>query len=264
MTMNWHDELKALDRISPSRDLWSDALARASSRTSPARSIGMRRRGPVAAIAAVAVLAAIVVATPAWGVVRDVLPFWDQPSAPSSVKVEFASLNVGAPTGMSPQAVSDDTREVEQVTLGGATRTLWVSPAKDGGFCFIWLPGAGGGCSPSDEPLTTEAMLVPAHDPNQPAQTTGIPEDTQDVSVPEWITGDVTAPTTDVAIYFSDGSTVHPRIVWVSAPINAGFFAYDVPASKQSSTVHVTEVNAYNQDATLVKRDSFPPAQVHN
>ena len=56
-----------------------------------------RPRRLVWALAAVALLAAAVVATPAWGLVRGVLPFWDQPKAPQSVQVQFFSLNAAPP-----------------------------------------------------------------------------------------------------------------------------------------------------------------------
>ncbi len=43
------------------------------------------------------------------------------------------------------------------------------------------------------------------------------------LAVPAWISGYVSAPDVrDVAIKFSDGTTIHPEIVWVSEPINAG------------------------------------------
>jgi hypothetical protein len=41
------------------------------------------RRVLVSAIAATAVLVTVLLAAPAWALVRDVLPFWNQPSAPS-------------------------------------------------------------------------------------------------------------------------------------------------------------------------------------
>lgn len=197
-----------------------------------------RRRVVVLVLAAAAVLAAILVATPAWALVRDVLPFWDQPAAPPSVQVQFWSLNAGAPRGMSPNAVAGETREVGRFTFGGSTRTLWVAPARNGGFCSLWLPRGGGGCSTAGRPLSTGALLRRG--------------------VPEWITGDAIAPAVnDVVIRFSDGKTVHPRIVWVSAPIDAGFFAYDVPAGEQSSRAHVTAVEAYDGNGTLVTRQTF-------
>jgi hypothetical protein len=199
-----------------------------------------RPRGLVWVLAAAALLAAVVVATPAWGLVRGVLPFWDQPTAPQSVQVQFFALNSGAPRGMSPQAVAGETREVGRFTFGGSTRTLWVAPARNGGFCSLWLPAGGGGCSTSGHPLSTGALLH--------------------LGVPAWVTGDAIASAIgDVIIRLSDGSTIHPRMVWVSAPIDAGFFAYDVPAAEQTSRIHVTAVDAYDRNGRLVAHQSFAP-----
>ncbi len=196
------------------------------------------RRALLIGLAAAALLAAVMAVTPAWALVRDVLPFWDQPFAPQSVQLQFWSLDVGAPSGMSPQAVGGETRKVGRFTFGGTTRTLWVAPAKNGGFCSLWLPAGGGGCSTSGQRLSTGSLLRRG--------------------VPEWITGDVMAPAVgDVVIRLSDGRAVHPRIVWVSAPIAAGFFAYDVPAGEQTSQDHITAVDAYDRKGALVKHQTF-------
>ena len=197
-----------------------------------------RPRPLVWVLAAAVLLAAVVVAGPAWGLVRGALPFWDQPTAPQSVQVQFFSLNAGAPRGMSPRAVAGETREVGRFTFGGSARTLWVAPARNGGFCSLWLPAGGGGCSTAGHPLSTGALLR--------------------LGVPAWVTGDVIAPAVgDVVVKFSDGSTVRPRIVWVSAPIDAGFFAYDVPAGKQTSRAHVTAVDAYDRKGRLAAHQTF-------
>jgi hypothetical protein len=240
MTVSWREELAALDRVEPSRDLWADALARAATPTAARRSTRARLRGPLVAVAVVAALAAVLFATPAWALVREILPFWSRPKAPASVRLVFSSLNRGAPRGMSPHAVGGDTRDVGRFTFGGITRTLWVAPAKNGGFCVLWLPRGGGGCSTAGLPLSTGALLTRAG------------------GVPEWVNGDVLASAVaDVVIRLSDGSSVHPRVVWVSAPIRAGFFAYDVPASQRSESRHVTTVDAYDRAGRLVARQGF-------
>jgi hypothetical protein len=196
------------------------------------------RRLLIPVLAAAGLVAAILAAAPAWALVREVLPFWNQPKAPGSVRVQFWSLNAGAPPGMSPHAVSGETREVGRFDFGGSTRTLWVAPAKSGGFCSLWLPAGGGGCSVSGQPLSTGALLFRG--------------------VPEWITGDaIASAVSDVVIRFSDGTAVHPRIVWVSAPIAAGFFAYDVPAELRSRPRHVTAVDAYDRKGALVRHQTF-------
>jgi hypothetical protein len=225
-------------RFADALGLQTRVLGLASAAPAPARAPRPTRgRLLIPVLAAAAVLAAILAATPAWAWVRDVLPFWNQPTAPQSVQVQFYALNLGAPRGMSPHAVGGETREVGRFTFGGSAHTLWVAPAKNGGFCSLWLPAGGGGCSTSGRPLSTGALLR--------------------LGVPEWITGDVISPAvSDVVIRFSDGSTVHPRILWVSAPINAGFFAYDVPVADQS-TPHVTAVDAYDSEGRLVSHQIF-------
>ena len=257
--------LSELERMRPlpdgGRADWSDVLRRAGSRTGHPPSVLVRRRWPLVAIGVTGVLAAILIATPAWALVRDVLPFWNQPSAPSSVKVEFSHMNRGTPTGMSPFAVSGDSREIEQANIGGETKTLWVAPATGRfDFCWIWGPNLLGTCGSAAQPLGVAFETIPPHDPSQPAQTTnfapnsGYPEN----GVPFWVTGSaISASVSDVVIRFSDGSSVHPHIVWVSAPINAGFFAYDIPADRQSSENHATTVEAYDQDGKLVSKHTI-------
>ena len=43
----------------------------------------------------------------------------------------------------------------------------------------------------------------------------------------------------------------------VSAPINAGFFAYDIPSDQQSSADHATEVDAYDESGNVVSEQPF-------
>jgi hypothetical protein len=226
-------------RLAEELDLHSRVLGLRAAPPAPPAARPARRVVLVSVLAAAALVAAILAATPAWAWVRDVLPFWNQPSAPQSVQLQFWSLDAGAPRGMNPRAVSGETREVGRFSLGGAIRTLWVAPARNGGFCSLWLPAGGGGCSTSGKPLSTGALL--------------------DLGVPQWITGDATAPlVSDVVIRFSDGSSIHPRVVWVSAPIDAGFFAYDVPAGERTARHHVTAVDAYDRSGALVAHQTFP------
>jgi hypothetical protein len=225
-------------RLAGALNLQSRVLSARDEPLAPPAAPPARRRLLLSVLAAAVVVAAILVATPAWALVREVLPFWSQPTAPLSVQVQFWSLNLGAPRGMSPYAVAGQTREVGRFMFGGFTRILWVAPAKNGGFCSLWLPRGGGGCSTAGRPLSTGALLRGG--------------------VPEWITGDAIAPTvSEVVIRFSDGRNVRPRIVWVSAPIDAGFFAYDVPGTEQTSRAHVTAVDAYDANGALVTRQTF-------
>lgn len=225
--------LEDAGRLADSLDLRSRLLALTAEVQPTEQAAPRRRRALVVAVAAAVLLAAILASTPAArALVRDVLPFWNQPRAPQSVQIAFSELNIGFPPGMSPHAVSGETRAVGRFDFGGSIRTLWVAPARNGGFCSLWLPEGGGGCSTTGQPLSTGALLR--------------------FGVPVWINGDVAAPAVSVLIRFRDGSAVRPRIVWVSAPIGAGFFAYDVPAGRS-----VTAVEAYDRQGALVRRQTF-------
>lgn len=221
-----------------------------------------RRRRALASVATLAGVAAILVATPAWALVRDVLPFWNQPSAPQPVQVEFSTLNTYAPAGMSPAADAADTREVMRAEFGGKTHTLYVSPAKRGGYCELWTD-ASGGCNTGGEPLTWGGVIAPPHDAGHPAATS-IPQSEAtklaQTGVRLWVVGDALSSNVDyVVIRFSNGSTVKPEITWLSDPIEAGFFAYDVPDDAQSAADHVTEIDAYDAGCRLVRRDPIHP-----
>lgn len=257
------DDLVSLEEL---RSVLSTHAGPAEPRRRPAPR-GVRRRRPVALglIAAAGAIAVILAATPAWALVRDVLPFWSQPSAPQSVKVDFSTLNSpAAPPGMNPKADVANTREVMQADFGGKTHTLYVSPAKNNGYCFIWSDSAGGcNTSPDQFPLDVSATIVPPHESSQPPQTVIPKNEMQDLhqdGVAYWLTVDAASPTiTKIVIHFSDGTTVQPEVTWVSAPINAGFFAYQVPNDKQSATNHVTEVDAYDANGNLVEQQPMAP-----
>jgi hypothetical protein len=220
------------------------------------------------ALLAGAALVAVLVVAPAFGLIRGVIPFFDAPEAPEPVQVEFASMNTGAPAGMSPQAIADNTREIGQFSFAGRVHTLWVAPTKLGGFCFEWIGGWGGCTAPTPDPLTWNGDLVippGVSAPSMPGPTQHVAASVmaadvaamlkaRSLAVPTWISGYVNASDAqDVVIRFSDGTTVHPQIVWVSKPIGAGFFSYDVPAKYRTEANHLVTVAALTAAGETVK-----------
>jgi hypothetical protein len=246
---------------------WQDRPAEAA--PSPRNMVRKRPRIRTAVLAGAALVAVLLVA-PAFGLIRDVLPFFDAPKAPEPVQVEFASLNTGAPAGMSPQAIADNTRKIGQFSFAGRTHTLWVAPTKQGGFCFEWTDGLGGCDVDGTNPLSWSGELVVppgVETPTIPAPThagllpnpiaAGINK-AHSLAVPAWISGYVNATAAqEVVIKFSDGSTIHPPVVWVSKPIGAGFFSYDVPAKYQTETNHLVAVDALAADGTTVNEQTL-------
>lgn len=211
-------------------------------------------------LAATAAALVALAATPALGLVRDIIPFWGAAKAPQPVVVEFASMNTGAPAGMSPQAVANETRDIGQFSFAGRSHTLWIAPAKDGGFCLEWTDGWGGCKTDTTATLVWNGdLILPADVPQPstkgwtPAQIAAEAGKLHNQAVPRWISGYVTAGQAHaVEITFSDGTTITPPITWVSAPINAGFFAYDIPPQEQTTDDHLINVQALDSKGHLV------------
>ncbi len=225
-----------------------------------ASSQARRRKHLLVPVLGLAAVLAVLVVAPAFGLLRGVVPFFGSPKAPESVQLDFASMNIGAPAGMSPQAIAGETRRIGEYQFAGRSHTLWVSPTKANGFCFEWMD-AWGGCNVGSYELSWSGDLVL---PAGVAEPTIPPGSTQtaavaaailkahEEAVPAWISGYVSSAADDVEISFSDGTTVHPEITWVSAPINFGFFAYDIPASQQTQEDHLLNVQARAADGRLV------------
>lgn len=230
--------------------------------TEGASVVRSRRRVRVAGVGALAAAAvAVLFATPALARLRDALTFWDAPAAPATITVQFSEMNTGAPAGMSPGAVAAETRRIGDFDFGGRTHTLWVAPTQAGGFCFEWIGGWGGCTSASPDPLSWSGdLIVPSDVPladipagASPSEITAIGAARHHLAVATWLSGYITAgTTTSVRIRFSDGSTVSPEVTWVSQPIDAGFFAYDVPPNLRLHTDHVTTVEALDSTGAVV------------
>jgi hypothetical protein len=225
------------------------------------------RRAPVRVAALVgATLFVVLVVAPAFGLIRGVLPFFEAPRAPQPVRIEFESMNLGAPAGMSPQAIADNTREVGQFSFAGGLHTLWVAPTKLGGFCFEWIGGWGGCSAPNPDALSWNGDLelpagiaAPAIPPRTgttgtlPSSVAAAIRKARSLAVPTWISGYVNASNAqDIVIKFSDGTSVHPDIIWVSTPINAGFFSYNVPAGSRTEANHLVTVEALTASGAIV------------
>ena len=119
---------------------WSDVERRVNARSG-------RRRAPRLrlVLAALALVVAFVLVAPALGIDLPVLDFWTAEKAPPRVVEDFRSLTEGAPAGMDPEALSGEARKVTTAMLSDGPHTLWVAPARAGGFCLLWT-NASGGC----------------------------------------------------------------------------------------------------------------------
>jgi hypothetical protein len=223
---------------------WNDVLARVR-RAEPNPRL---RRVPrhVVLAAAVAVLAVTVTAV-AFGWPQTFVDFFSSPSAPENVKNLFGGQNVAAPSGMSPEAIPGEAREITSATFDadhiGASHptlhTLYVAPRKGGGFCYLWTDFSGG--------------CVDATTAKGPLSMSWVGNDYTVV-----VGGSVRAGAArTVEARFADGATATIPITWVSPPIDAGFFVYPVPPAHQTRADALASVVALDADGNVIGRQDF-------
>jgi hypothetical protein len=245
----------AAAQIPDGRD-WNDVLARLRNARPVANEPSARRHavrgklpGRVALAAVLAALAAAVTAA-AFGWPQTFIDFLTSPPAPKHVKNWFGAENVSAPSGMSPQAIPGQARKIMSARFdanslrgGHPTRhALYVAPRKGGGFCYVWT-NADGGCAP-------------AKAPRRPTGPLGL----------SWFAGDYplvvdglvhAGAARTLEARFADHSTETIPVTWVSAPIDAGFLAYTVPAAHRNRADALRSVVALDAKGHVIGRQSF-------
>src|SRR5262245_8796357 len=208
----WLDVLARAERLAVSPDGQVDSLGpTASPLPSARRRPHSRRRRGLLLIGLVTLAFVLVVAT-AYARGHPIVDFSSAPPAPKQVVKDFDSLSIGAPPGMDPKVNAGETRFVGRF----GPMKLFVAPTKAGGFCVGW--GGVGGCDALGAfPLgvTWQSGIVgPAVYGHASAR---------------WAD--------DVEIELDDGTRVRPRVIWVSPPINSGFFYYRPPKGRTIKSV---------------------------
>lgn len=173
-----------------------------------------RRQRPVwIAVAAVLAVIAVLLATPAAGLRGRIVQLFEEGEpAPRPVVVDFATIDLGAPPGMAPGVISEEARKIHVFHLPNGDITLWAAPTRAGGFCMTWEEFVGGCVPARGNPISASILDAP----------------------PRRIAGSVRAePGTALELEFEDGDVLALRVVWVSPPIEAGFFLYEVPLHRR-------------------------------
>jgi hypothetical protein len=184
-----------------------------------ARSIVARRLVVRAGAGAAVALAAALLVTPAFGLRGQLAHlFTSGKPAPAPVVRGFAGLDVYAPPGMATGVIAAEARSVMEVHLStGKTETLWVAPTRAGGFCMGL--GGPGGCDRDRVLRFSPEISIPR-----------ISAEGEITAAPVIISGSTLVPgATTMEVRFDDGGYATTPVVWVSQPIDAGFFVYEVP-----------------------------------
>jgi hypothetical protein len=213
----------------------------------PWQGVQPRRRLGVIFAGLVVVLLLIVGVAFTFGV--PVLDFGQAEKAPPESRVvkNFAVLDQGAPPGMATDVIPNETRKV--ATFG--KETLWVAPTRQGGFCTDL--GGGGGCDRlGTVPLNVSwAIERSGLDPRTEKSFGGL-------LVVDQISGYVNERWADaLEIRFEDGDVIKPHVIWVSKPIEAGFYVQPIPAAHRQAGHLISAVVALDRDGKLVASDSL-------
>ncbi len=239
---------------------WEDVLVRSEQGQAQRLSVLQRHPRRTLVLAAVLVVLALL-ATPAFGVQgyllhllgRKNVSFANSESAPNVVKKEFLDLPIGAPPGLSPQVQAARARAVATFSIGGHPRTLWVAPTTAGGYCYVFEKSFGG-CRQS-----RGARAIGAKGQFGVTWLGGSPRRGVSASIATRVGGDITAPAAArITARYADGTSADVPFVWVSAPIAAGFFSYDIPAGHWSKPRRLLSLTLYAADGRKLGRQLFP------
>jgi hypothetical protein len=170
----------------------------------------------------VAAALAVVIGGSAFAVYREMVDFFSAAPAPERIQRDFDFLRehtaeASAKFGGPRFTTEGPAREAMRVQIDGEVRSYWVVPTREGGFC------------------TRLHFLVSCMTPEQRQVKIGAGIGAGGLTAGDsggfdWIKGSVSDEAVqEVELLYQDGERVQLPFVWVSAPIDAGFFAYDVP-----------------------------------
>jgi hypothetical protein len=235
-----HDELSARFAALATSDGgdWADVRRRA-------RRMQLRRAGLVLA----AGLVAVVVAAPALGLHRAVVDWLDTEPAAGPVQIEFLQVGVMAPPSFDMDVVPNSARRVTTVELSDGPTTLTVAPTKRGGVCYRWSGRGGPSCFERTVPFAAEEGKV---------TRIGAGFDGEDMTIPAIVSGWLLdADVERLVLEYEDGGSSEVPLVWVSEPIDAGFFMFEVPDENQVRARRATGIVGYDDENTIAARETF-------
>ena len=202
MTDPLRDRFQALDEARDDSS-WQDVRRRARGRS-------LR---PVVLVVAAALLA-VLVATPALGLHRHVVSFLESDPASPEIRTRFEEIDIGAPNGMESGVIGGETRLVK--LPGGPT--ISVAPTKAGGFC------TDRGCIRSPTELAAIAERIGDRPGDRDAYRIPVGFSSPVAGV-EFLEGHVLDRRGEaIVVEYQSGKREEIPFVWVTDPINAGFW----------------------------------------
>jgi MFS family permease len=209
----------------------------------------------IGAVALVAIVGAVVV-TPAFGLLLDVfgrhdVSFSKAVPAATATRRDFNEMSIGAPPGMDPRVAAGETRLAGSFDFGGSQRKLWVAPTFTGGFCYL-LQGISGGC------------VSPTASGNSTLEVDGgFEQKAGEEPSMDKIAGKLFDPrATKLQVSFEDGTTIGLPFIYVSTPINAGFYIYKPTALQQKPGHRPVLLALYDNKGQQLGKQTFDWQQI--
>lgn len=196
----------------------------------------LRRRWLALPLAAA--LAALVVGS-AFGLYREVVDFLTAEPAPERIVIDFGRMSARATVGFGPQVIPGEARIVLNAQLRGKQEPLYVAPTREGGFCWRWGPtGSCGRLHPEQRPLGV-AWVESAQGAAQ-------------------LSGHLLDPAIQrLELEYEDGERVEIPSIWVSPPIDAGFYVFEVSREHLRSGHRASVLLALDRDGDEIARHAF-------
>jgi hypothetical protein len=209
------------------------------------------RRAPL--LAAAALVLAVAVVAPAFGLQRVVIDFLAVDPAPDRVQVDFSRLGVVAPVPLGPNVIPGSARKIMDVRYRGHDRAVWAAPTREGGFCVLFeeLTSA---CRERTPP-TGRRPLEPGELRPYVLGASGL---LQGDGIVQLVVGSILEDRVEsLTVEFADGSTASVPITWVSQPIDAGFYVYEVPEDRRLPGRQLSRLVA-RSGPDLIAAESYP------
>jgi len=225
------EELKcdAILSAGPDDDNWGDVIRRAKR---------ARRRQGVYGVVLLTALVVIGVAS-AYALGHPIVDFNTAEKGPTKVVNDFGSMEVGAPEGMAPGVLPEQARRIPGLYLDGKPYNLYVAPTRQGGFC------ATNGCISDRSTLVGRISVT----------TEGFPSKAGVVGVSR-ISGEFIEEGGErLELSYQDGTRDEVPFVWVTAPIDAGFFVFAIPEAHRVSAARPVRVTLFDKDGKELAGD---------
>jgi hypothetical protein len=220
---------------------WSDVVRRA---------MRARRRRRASTLVAVVTSFGLVIAA-AYALGHPIVDFKTAPKGPHAVVNDFGSLKVGAPPGMALGGLlPEEARRITSVLIDGKRHVLWIAPTKQGGYCDHWS-GLIAECraNPRVVKRILFSRLYSARQGERERLAVG--------------GSFVQSTATRLELVYQDGTVAEMPFVWVTDPIEAGFYLFQVPRAHWAKGHGPSGVRLYDEDDHLLASESTPYEGAH-